>query len=154
MRRITLLFYDNESHCYRENRCSRPRSNRKQRGTHLRAVGGRGRRGRGSDLPALMTGSLAAASRSHTGWDLHQRETRDTRQVSRPITFREIPTPPMPIHPPTFQRRVPEALGARWPSGEHVGPHVGRRDGRGPIPRRQLGLGLREEREADGRNKT
>lgn len=73
-------------------------------GTHLRAVGGQGRRGRGSDLPAPMTGSLAAASRSHTGWDLHQRETTDTRQVSRSITFsRKISTPPTQIHSQPFR---------------------------------------------------
>lgn len=126
-------------------------------GTHLRAVGGRGRRGRGSELPALTTGSLAAVFLSHTGWDLHQRETTDKRKAQAGEGIDHIRSENINSsdtdRPRTFQRGVSEALGARWPSGEHVRPHVGRRDGRSPIPRRQLGLRLQGEKEADGRYK-
>lgn len=126
-------------------------------GTHLRAVGGRGRRGRGSELPALTTGSLAAVFLSHTGWDLHQRETTDKRKAQAGEGIDHIRSENINSsdtdRPRTFQRGVSEALGARWPSGEHVRPHVGRRDGRSPIPCRQLGLRLQGEKEADGRYK-
>lgn len=125
--------------------------------THLRAVGGRGRRGRGSELPALTTGSLAAVFLSHTGWDLHQRETTDKRKAQAGEGIDHIRSENINSsdtdRPRTFQRGVSEALGARWPSGEHVRPHVGRRDGRSPIPCRQLGLRLQGEKEADGRYK-
>lgn len=77
-------------------------------GTHLRAVGGQGRRGRGSELPALTTGSLAAVFLSHTGWDLHQRETTDKkkkhRQVKGSIIFApKISTPLIQIDPRPFR---------------------------------------------------
>lgn len=133
-------------------------------GTHLMVVGGRGRRGRGSELPALRTGSLAAVFLSHTGWDLDGERDRDKRRIKEDRRVREsisftpkISIPPARDQSLTFQRGVSEALGARWPSGEHVRPHVGGRDGRRPIPWRQLGLRLEErrwggerEKEADG----
>lgn len=124
----------------------------KGEGTHLRAVGGRGRRGRGSELPAPTTGSLAAVFQSHTGWDLYERETtgKQVKGIDHIQITKKKSTLLISIHPPTFQRGVPEALGAQRPSGEHVRPHVGRRDGRSPIPRRQLGLRLQDEKEADG----
>lgn len=115
--------------------------------THLRAVGGRGRRGRGSELPAPTTGSLAAVFQSHTGWDLQERETTEAGEGIDHAQIKKTNKDPTPR---TFQRGVPEALGAQRPSGEHVRPHVGRRDRGSPIPRRQLGLRLQDEREADG----
>lgn len=41
------------------------------------------------------------------------------RQGAWPLSF-------YPAQGGIFQRGVSEALGARWPSGEHVRPHVGR----------------------------
>lgn len=112
---------------------------------HLRAAGGRGRRGRGSGLPALTTAIRAAASRSHTGRALHQRG--DTARTGEAID-RHKHQRSRRASTPTFQRGVPEALGARRSGGEGVRPHVGGRDGGRPVPGGQLRLRLR--READG----
>ena len=48
---------------------------------HLKAVEGQGMRGRGSDLPLLMTGNLGAVSLYHTGWDLYRREEEKEEEV-------------------------------------------------------------------------
>lgn len=55
-----------------------------QHATHLRVVVGQGRRG--SDPPALTTGTPVAAFLSHTGWHLHQREMKN--KALRPSTVR------------------------------------------------------------------
>ena len=81
---------------------------------------------------------------------------RDNRQTSEAIDLiRSKNTNSDTDRPLTFQWGVSEALGARRPGGEHVRPHVGGRDRRSSIPRRQLGLGLedRSRWEAEGKTK-
>lgn len=112
-------------------------------GADLRAVGGRGRRARGSDQPALTTGSPAVVVLCRRRRDLQptdtKRQTGDESGQAQPKNHQSGRTS-------TFEGGVPEALGARGPSREHIRSHVGGRDHRGSIPRGQLGLRLVEDR--------